>query len=675
MRALSLFRSPTLLSIASCALALAGCGGVNPAPPDRAESTMMRAIVADGYSTSVTNLKNSGAGSLRNAVQTVNAHPGGKSVITFSVSGVIKLASSLPAITTNVRIDGTSSPGYAGKGPAIAIDANGNGGLVFAKGSKGSSLIAIAIGGAKTNGVTLNDGGISLNLNYIGLGLAGTPLANGADGVYVSPQSSNDQIGSNASQVSGVVANVISANKGNGISLHGSSNDTIADNRIGSDPTGSLPIANGKNGIWITGASNGNEIGGTAYVDNGTGLANNPTGSKGTVTPVFVVPPLGNLISGNLQNGVLIDTGSTNNSLNGNFIGTTANGNALLPNLGDGVKIDGAGGNSLTGCKFQNDPFVYYNVLSGNTKNGLEITNSNNVVVQGNFFGIGANNTNIVGNVRDGILVNGSSKNTQVGGVIPLGNVSAGNGTNGIEVSETVSGFITFNTFGGLLAFKGAAANGNDGLLITATGGNQTVRTNVFSGNVNNGIEIGGDASGVTVDPDIAGLTTKGNGFLPNGNDGLLIGGTAHDNVVGGFTQSVIPQNTFSGNYNYGIEIAGQAHGNRVFNSYVGLDVLGDAANGNLRGGIFVGGSATGNTIGGPANAQQPQRNLIGGNPANGVTLGGKSSRSAVINNWIGVSRSGKMPIPNLGKPIAVTKGSTHNTISGNVTKPTIRHR
>lgn len=662
----------TVLVVAVGSFALASCGGnfAAHALPGGSSSSARRTIAPNGYSASVTNLKDSGRGSLRNAIQTVNAHRAGKSVITFSVSGTITLASSLPAIATNVRIDGTSSPRYAGEAPAIAIDANANGGLVFAKGSKGSSLIAVAIGNAKGNGITLKDADITLNLDYVGLSLAGAPLPNGGDGIYVTAQSSSDSIGSNAAQVSGVVSNVISANRGNGISLHGSSGNTIADNRIGSNPSGSLPLGNGKNGIWITGASNGNEIGGTAYVDKGTGLSNNPTGSKGTVTPVFVVPPQGNLISGNRQNGVLIDSHSTNNSLNGNFIGTTADGNALLPNLGDGVWIDGADGNRLTGCTFQNDPFVYYNVVSGNTKNGLQITNSNNVVVQGNFFGIGANNTNILGNVRDGILVEGSSKNAQVGGVIPLGNVSSGNGLNGIEVTGTVSNFITFNTFGGLLAFKGAAPNGNDGLLLTATGGNQTVRTNVFSGNVNNGIEITANASGVTVDPNIVGLTTKGNGFLPNGNDGLLIGGNAHDNVVGGFTRSVIPQNTFSGNLNYGIEIAGQAHDNRVFNSYVGLDVLGNAPIGNRRGGIFVGGSATHNTIGGPASAQQPQRNLVGGNPANGITLGGTSSFSTVVNNWIGLSRSGKTEIPNLGKPIAVTKGSTHNTISGNVTKP-----
>ncbi len=52
--------------------------------------------------------------------------------------------------------------------------------------------------------------------------------------------------------------------------------------------------------------------------------------------------------------------------------------------------------------------------------------------------------------------------------------MSAGNGWNGIEVKGTASGFTTFNTFGGLFAFGGAAPNGRDGLLITATGGDQT---------------------------------------------------------------------------------------------------------------------------------------------------------------------------------------------------------
>ena len=71
------------------------------------------------------------------------------------------------------------------------------------------------------------------------------------------------------------------------------------------------------------------------------------------------------------------------------------------------------------------------------------------MTVQGNFFGVGADNTTIAGNRLDGVLVDGSSVNTQVGGVIPLGNVSAGNGLNGIAVLGTARKFVTFNTFGG----------------------------------------------------------------------------------------------------------------------------------------------------------------------------------------------------------------------------------
>ena len=336
------------------------------------------------------------------------------------------------------------------------------------------------------------------------------------------------------------------------------------------------------------------------------------------MTPVFVVPPLGNLISGNAQHGVLIDAGSQNNVLNGNFVGTTANGDAAIGNNGDGVWINRANNNSLEGCKFINNPFVYYNVLSGNRRNGLRITSSRNTLVQGNFFGIGANNTATVSNRRDGIRVDGSSANAQVGGVIPLGNVSAGNGRNGIEVTGTASGFVTFNTFGGLLAFKGAAPNGNDGLLITSTGGDNLARTNVFSGNAKNGIELAGNASGVTIDPDIAGLTTNGGAALPNGGDGLLIDDTAHDNVIGGSLRSVIPQNTFSGNVGYGLAIMGKAHKNRVFGSFIGTKLRGMRGLGNQKGGILIGGRAYRNFIG---EASAKPFNMISGNTGNGVTL------------------------------------------------------
>jgi parallel beta-helix repeat protein len=611
----------------------------------------------------VSRLSDAGPGSLRAAITTVNTSlPGRPALIRFTVRGMITLSSPLPLVSRNVTINGTTAPGYASAAPVVGINANGQAGLDFAPGSAGSRLLALAVDGASGAGVRLGASNITVDANYIGLSPSGAAAGNHGDGIFVAPGSFGNTIGENPSGKSGAVSNVISGNDGNGITLFGSSLNTIQDNRIGTNPAGTSAVPNRLNGLAIAGLSYANEIGGTAFVDSATGQANNPTGSKGTVTPVFVVPPLGNLISSNGLNGVLIAGGAGHNELNGNFIGTTANGDAALGNGANGVWIDAANHNSLVGCKFVNNPFVYYNVVSGNRQNGLRVTNAKGTVVQGNFFGTGANNTAIVANRLDGILVEGSSTDTQVGGVIPLGNVSAGNGRNGIEVTGTVSGFTTFNTFGGLLAFKGAAPNGRDGLLITATGGNNLVRTNVFSGNRSNGIELGGNATGVTVDPDIAGLTTKGNAVLPNGGDGLRIDGTAHGNTIGGSLRSVIPQNTFSGNAGYGVAISGRAHGNRVLRSYIGTETLGLAALGNQKGGVLLTGHVYANVIG--AINRRPA-NLISGNTGAGVLLRAGTTRNLVINNYIGLGRLGRR-LPNTGRP--VVDNGTRNIIRANRT-------
>ena len=89
---------------------------------------------------------------------------------------------------------------------------------------------------------------------------------------------------------------------------------------------------------------------------------------------------------------MLIDDGATGNQLSGNFIGTAASGDSALGNRGDGVAIVNADGNLLIGTTSEQNPFVYYNVVSGNFGNGLRVTNSDHIVVHANFFGIGANN-------------------------------------------------------------------------------------------------------------------------------------------------------------------------------------------------------------------------------------------------------------------------------------------
>ncbi len=600
----------------------------------------------------VRNLHSAGPGSLRTAIVAANHGPRrGITLVNFAVRGVIRLATALPAVTARVVIDGTSAPGHMDGGPPVVeLNFAGHRGLAFAAGSAGSQILGLAVDGAAGDGVRLRAGSMTLDDDFIGLSLAGRPAGNRGAGLYVAPTSGKNKIGLNTSGASGVVANVISANGGSGIVLDGSWGNTLVANRIGTNEQGSKAVPNGGDGLRLVRRADNNEIGGTEFVDSATGQANNPTGDKGTQTPVFVVPPLGNLISGNARAGVRIAGGSSGNVLNGNFIGTTADGDGAIGNHGNGVVIDHAGRNSLTGCKFVNNPFVYYNVLSANGGNGLLVFDSNGTIVQGNFFGVGANNTTPLGNALNGIKEAGTSANTQVGGVIPLGNVSAGNRLNGIAVTGRARGFETFNTFGGLLAFKGAAPNGRDGLLITSTGGDNLARTNVFSGNRGNGIEVAGNAWGVTIDPDIAGLTTKGNAALPNGRDGVLIDGNAHGNTVGGRLRSVIFQNTFSGNARYGLAITGTAHGNRVFETFIGTTIGGLNALGNGRGGVLIGGSAYHNSVG--SLVRRHPADLISGNTGNGVTLLPRTTGNRVIGNLIGLNHV-RQCLPNSGRPVA----------------------
>jgi parallel beta-helix repeat protein len=608
----------------------------------------------------VTSLADSGEGTLRAAIEATNQSPPDESnVIAFTVDGPIVLNSDLPPLKNSVTIDAATAPKYD-NAPVVAVDCNGNAGVVFAKGSDWSQLVGLAIYNAKAEGVSLEAGGVTLNGNWIGLDLDGAGSGNGGDGVKVAAGSSNNRIGWNPAASSGFVSNVISGNKGNGVALHGCVGSSLVNNYIGTNADGDSAIPNGGNGIQLTDGSHRNVIGGFAYTDSNTGAQNDPTGNKGATTPVIVVPPLGNLVSGNGRNGILLEAGSQYNILSGNFVGTTADGNSALGNKEDGVRIENANNNRLIGCTFQENPFVYYNVVSGNGANGLRITDSNDTIVHANFFGISANNASPLPNALNGIQADGCSRNVVVGGVIPLGNVCAGNGRNGIEVRDEVSEFITFNTFGGLLAFQGPAPNGHNGLLITATGGKQTVQTNVFSGNLKNGIEISGEAWGVTLVPNFVGLQTNGASAVPNGGNGVEIGGNAHDNVIGGTQASVMPQNTFSGNKGYGVAILGEARNNTVSDSFIGPNVTGMYGLGNQLGGVLIGGSASNNTIGGNSSG-----NLIGSNLNNGVTLEAGVRDNRIADNSIGFDKGGNPLLPNAAEPIQEMPGGD-NTIEGN---------
>lgn len=632
----------------------------------------------------VTNLNDSGSGSLRAAITNVNSAVSSQySGINFSVAGIIILLSDLPSITNKVLIDGTSAPGYdAGNttaAPLVAVNFNGVGtGFNLNSGSAGSGISALSIYGSTSNGVTLNASNITLLSNYIGLNLSGTAGGNAQNGVYISAASTNNVIGSNPKSISGLYSNVISGNTQNGIQIYGSAGNKIQANAIGTNPAGTAAIGNQKHGIWVTYYATENIIGGTAYYNAATGQTNNPTGNKGTVPIVSIAPPLGNLISGNTQNGVLIDSYSELTVLSGNFIGTNNVGTSALGNGIDGVNITNANNNQLIGCTFEDNPFIYYNVLSGNGRHGLYVYNSNAILVQANFFGAGANNSSMVPNAVDGIHVSGTSAGVQVGGVIPLGNVSAGNGRDGIRVAGTATGFTTFNTFGGLYAFQGAASNGGNGITIDSTGLNNLIRTNVMSGNMGHGIELTANATGVTVDPNVVGLNTEGTGVLTNppvtgfGNGGSGIKVSGNNNNIGGYNGSVIPQNTFSGNARYGVEIAAGATGNYVFNASIGLatSLVKGTGFGNGLGGILIAG--TGNFVGptpSTVTTSSPVTAYISANTGNGITFTGSSNTAT--GNYFGYAAPSTLasPVPDQACNTGVSIfGSSGNSVSANNT-------
>lgn len=609
----------------------------------------------------VSTLADSGLGSLRSALEGANSLIGFDNISFASnlAGGTISLASALPTIIDRVSLNGIISTTGA---PQIGIDFNNNNGLIFNAGASFSSLKGFSIGDASGDGVSIKVGGVTVQNNYIGVALDGvTGIANRGNGIFIDQQSNNNLIGT-LDALTGIplaqqVSNVISANRGNGIQIHGADNNRIANNRIGTSADGTTGLGNDLNGVLLDAGANRNTLGGNS-IEGG----NDPTGDKGATTPTIVRPPQGNLISGNGLNGVLIKDQSRFNILSGNFIGTNSEGIAPISNMGDGVSILGSDNNGLLGTYVDLLPFVFYNVVSGNGLNGLRVKDSENITIHANFFGLGADNATVVANGGNGALIEGRSSNIQHGGVIPLGNVNAGNKGNGIEVKDSVSGFRSVNTFGGIKAFGGIAPNGKDGILISATGGNNTIQTNVFSGNLGNGIHVSGRAKGVTISPNVVGLNTPGQLATytsggqtisyGNGLNGILVDGNARDITIAGNQISVVPQNTISNNSLYGITITDKAKNILINNTYVGTATNGIDLFGNKLGGLYIGPDTSGIVIG---NKDLTLINKFNGNGGAGITID-RANGVTLINSRLD---------SNLGSGLLVL-GGRGNRIVGN---------
>jgi hypothetical protein len=213
----------------------------------------------------VTNIIDSGAGSLRQAILDANANAG-LDTITFNVAGggihTITPTSALPDITDAVVIEATSQPGYTGT-PLIELNGatagSNRAGLTLESGSGSSTIRGLAINRFGGDGIHItHSSGNLIEYNFIGTDPSGTiAQGNGGDGIEIYFSAANNVIR----------YNVISANVW-GISIGiGSTDDDsniIQANKIGTDVTGTLALGNTTAGITAGFASANTLIGGSA---------------------------------------------------------------------------------------------------------------------------------------------------------------------------------------------------------------------------------------------------------------------------------------------------------------------------------------------------------------------------------------------------------------------------
>ncbi len=261
-------------------------------------------VTASATIYTVTNTNDTGAGSLRQAIVSVNS----ADIIVFNIPGPgpysINPVSPLQPLKHPVTIDGTTQPGYSG---VPLVELNGAQlpgtppGLTIQGGT--STVRGLAINRFPGAGIRLEGaGGNVLQGNFIGTDLSGTAALGNAMGIEIMSSSTRNQIGG----TNLAALNLISGNNGSGIVVNGSSGNLIQGNLIGTDSTRALNLGNLSNGIYVT-AGSSNSIGGAVYGAGNTIAFNGAAG-------VQIVSGTGNLVRANSidsNGGLGIDLGPT----------------------------------------------------------------------------------------------------------------------------------------------------------------------------------------------------------------------------------------------------------------------------------------------------------------------------------------------------------------------------
>lgn len=496
-------------------------------------------------------------------------------------------------------------------------------------------------------------------------------IGNAVIGNYIGPSFKGESLIADADQTVGlrlsveaaenlVRGNVISGNGEAGLELQiDATRNQIVANRIGTNPDGTAALA----GVVVA-----QRIG----ILIASGAANNLIG-PGDQDPA----ESRNLISGNRENGIeLRDAGTSNNRINGNYIGTRADGATPLQNKKYGIYIhNSADNNSVNG-----------NVISGNGQSGVAITKSQATLLQANWIGLDQSGAVAAANGQQGladghgVLLDNASKITAVGNFIS-GNKQAGVYVTGTDATRN-------NIAGNVIGANqdGTAAVGNrygvvitDGASDNTVGGNtpfdqfRSDAGNLISGNRLSGVFIQGANTNflygnfIGVDKDAIHKLGNGADNAADSHGVYLL--NAFANRIGGAESR---GNIIAGNAGDGLRMEDDdSTVNQVVNNVIGLgraNFLGERptlANGGN--GITIRGAAA-NTIGAPGLG-----NLISANTGDGIAIQGfngfPGSDNTVQYNKIGTNSSGAndpaQRAPNRNG-VFIDEGATGNTVYRN---------
>ena len=435
-----------------------------PRPADRpARRGMQRRLRLEGLEDrrllaglQVTTVNDDGPGSLRQAILGANGSlDPAQFSITFAIPGsnvhVIALASPLPPITHPTLIDGYSqllaSKNSQAVGdnavPMIELDGTGAGGDGLAVAATNTIIQGLVVDHFTAGaGISVGAGGDGAIIrgSFIGVDASGAAAAGNAVGVSV-VGASNVTIGGGTPSARNVIAGNASLNVNVGSAAGtGTDNEVIEGNLIGTDAAGTAAptgAATGISDVVLLGSS-GNNIGGPSYalgnVISGTG-----TGGDG----IEIVPGKNDLGSGNFLYGNLIGTTASGEaplpngvgvavSTQNNRIGGASAGNVISANLGDAITLEPPAANVTSTGNFVENNSIGSDLMRtatnlGNGGRGVYVTSSNNQI------GIPPGDGNsIVNNTGAGVQVDMGASGNAI-----RGNSIAGNAGSGIDIAST----------------------------------------------------------------------------------------------------------------------------------------------------------------------------------------------------------------------------------------------